>query len=148
MSTEKLNLDSFLQKKVTVRLFSATIPGLLRFIAAHYWFVVCDETGVYRFEVWQRANSGGRSVGHVHCNLMPPEADVGGGPTKLAATWHGEEAWRIRQVLAKADSYPFCYKYRYWPGPNSNTFANWVLHTARIKHALGPKALGKRYPVA
>ena len=37
--------------------------------------------------------------------------------------------------------------YRIWPGPNSNTFAAWVLRRAGIRHALSPLALGKRYPV-
>lgn len=131
---------------IKVELLCATIPGL-RLIAEHYWFVVYDETGIHRWEVWQEANVGGRSFGHVHCNLMPPKANVGGGPTQVDSIWYGEQALRIQQALAKAEKYPFCHTYRYWPGPNSNTFAKWILREAGIEHALGPKALGKRYPV-
>lgn len=148
MFTQKLGPGHPLQQSVTVELLYATIPGLVRFVAAHYWFVVHDETGDYRFEVWQTANAGGWSIGHVHCNLKPPKANVGGGPTKLAAIWHGEEALRIQEVLVNAKAYPFCHTYRYWPGPNSNTFAKWVLHKAGIQYTLGPMAFGKRYPVA
>jgi hypothetical protein len=55
---------------------------------------------------------------------------------------------KLQQVLESAETYPFCQKYGYWPGPNSNTFAAWVLRKAGIRHTLGPMALGKRYPVA
>jgi len=133
---------------VKVELRYASLPSLLRFVAVHYWFVVYDESGCHRWEVWQTKNAGGRSIGHLHCDLMPPEASVGGGPTRLAAVWTGEEADAIRRVLQDSSSYPYCHKYWYWPGPNSNTFAAWVLRQAGIRHALGPMALGKRYPVA
>jgi hypothetical protein len=133
---------------VKVELRCASLPSLLRFVAVHYWFVVFDDTGCHRWEVWQTKNAGGRSIGHLHCDLKHPDAHVGGGPTRIAAEWSGEAAVKLKQVLESAESYPFCHKYWYWPGPNSNTFAAWVLRKAGIRHALGPMALGKRYPVA
>jgi len=132
---------------VTVELRYASLPSLLRFVAVHYWFVVTDESGCHRWEIWQTKNAGGRSVGHLHCDLKPPQANVGGGPTRVAAVWTGEAALKLKEVLEKAESYPFCHKYWYWPGPNSNTFAAWVLRRAGIRQALSPLALGKRYPV-
>lgn len=131
-----------------VELRYATLPGILGLFAAHYWFVLFDEHGCRRFEVWQTKNAGGKSIGHVHCDLKPADAGVGGGPARTAAQWHGEQARRLKAVLEKLEAYPFCQKYRYWPGPNSNTFAAWVLRKARIPHPMGPMALGKRYPVA
>jgi uncharacterized protein DUF3750 len=130
-----------------VQLRYATLPSVLGLFAAHYWFVVWDGDECHRFEVWQTKNAGGRSIGHVHCDLKHPDAGVGGGPARTAAEWTGESAVRIRDVLLEANAYPFCHKYRYWPGPNSNTFAAWVLRKARVQHKLGPMALGKRYPV-
>lgn len=132
---------------VKVELRYASLPSLLRFVAVHYWFVVTDESGSHRWEIWQTKNAGGRSVGHLHCDLKPPEANVGGGPTRVAAVWTGEAALKLKEVLEKAASYPFCHKYWYWPGPNSNTFAAWVLRQAGVRQALSPLALGKRYPV-
>ena len=133
---------------VTVELRYASLPSVLRFVAVHYWFVVTDESGCHRWEVWQTRNAGGRSVGHLHCDLKPPDANVGGGPTRLAARWTGDAALKLKEVLDRSESYPHCHKYWYWPGPNSNTFAAWVLRQAGIRHALSPMALGKRYPVA
>lgn len=131
-----------------VELRYATLPSVLGLFAAHYWFVVFDEAGCHRWEVWQTPNAGGRSIGHVHCDLKHPDAGVGGGPTRIAGEWTGAEALALKKVLQDSKNYPFCGKYRYWPGPNSNTFAAWVLRKAGIDHTLGPMAFGKRYPVA
>ena len=133
---------------IRVQLRYAPLPSVLGLFAAHYWFVVWDDGGCHRWEVWQTANAGGRSIGHVHCDLKHPDADVGGGATRIAAEWTGREAEAIKAVLDKVADYPACGKYRYWPGPNSNTFAAWVLRKAGVKHALGPMAFGKRFPVA
>jgi hypothetical protein len=133
---------------VTVELRYASLPGLLRFVAVHYWFVVTDEGGCHRWEIWQTKNAGGTAVGHLHRDLKPPLEHVGGGPTRLAATWTGEAALKLKKVLENAERYPHCHKYWYWPGPNSNTFAAWVLRQAGIGHPLSRMALGKRHPVA
>jgi hypothetical protein len=131
-----------------VQLRYATLPGPLGLFAAHYWFVVFDGESCHRWEVWQTKNAGGRSIGHVHCDLKPADAGVGGGPARVAAEWTGPQAVAIQSVLEKAETYPHCGRYLVWPGPNSNTFVAWVLRRARVEHKLGPMALGKRYPVA
>ena len=128
-----------------VELRYAGLP-LIGFLAVHYWFVVEDGGERHRWEVWQSKNAGGRSVGHLHCDLKAPEADVGGGPSRVAAEWRGEEARRIADLLSRCgDDYPFCARYFPWPGPNSNTFVAWVLAQAGIKHRLGWRALGSNY---
>ena len=132
---------------VKVQLRYATLPGLLGLVAAHYWLVVWDAEGCHRWEVWQTKNAGGRSIGHVHCDLKAPDAGVGGGPARLAAEWTGQEADAIARVLKEAARYPHRERYVAWPGPNSNTFVSWVVRRAGIGHRLGWMALGKRYPV-
>jgi hypothetical protein len=128
-----------------VELRYAPLP-LIGAIAVHYWFVVHDDAGAcHRWEVWQSANAGGRSFGHVHCDLKAPLADVGGGRTRLAAVWEGAEAARIAAVLEAADRYPWCNVYRYWPGPNSNSFVAWVLQRAGVQYALHWKGIGRRW---
>lgn len=131
-----------------VQLRHATLPNLLGFFAAHYWFVVSGADGSHRWEVWQTKNAGGWSIGHVHCDLRPPDAGVGGGPARITAEWTGAEADAIIAVLENVNDYPHRERYVAWPGPNSNTFASWVLRRAGIRHRLGWMALGKRYPVA
>jgi hypothetical protein len=129
-----------------VQLRYAPLPSFFGFIADHYWFVMFDENGAcHRWEVWQTPDAGGRSVGHVHCDLKAPDADVGGGPARIAAEWRGAKAEAIRAVLERPDDYPHCHFYRYWPGPNSNTFAAWVLRCAGIDWNPGWRAIGSRW---
>jgi len=109
---------------------------------------VCDETGRHRWEVWQTKNAGGVCIGHVHCDLKDPDDGVGGGPSRLATVWEGEPADRIAKILNQVESYPYCERYRYWPGPNSNTFAAWVLRQAGIELALDRRGIGRNYLTA
>ena len=128
-----------------VELRYAGLP-FIGFLAVHYWFVVEQHGRRHRWEVWQTAHAGGTSVGHLHRDLKPPEADVGGSPSRVAAEWRGEAAERIAAVLSRcSNDYPFCARYFPWPGPNSNTFVAWVLARAGIDHRLGWRGLGRNY---
>jgi len=131
-----------------VELRWATLPLPLRLIAAHYWFVVWDEEGCHRWEIWQTKHAGGHSIGHLHRDLKPIDAGVGGGPMRIAARWTGDDAQAIAAVLRRAHAYPHCERYLAWPGPNSNTFVAWVLRCAGVSHRLSWRALGKRYHAA
>ena len=131
-----------------VELRFATLPFPLGWLAVHYWFVVFDEDGAcHRWEVWQTKDAGGTSIGHLHCDLKGPDAGVGGGPARIAAQWQGEDALSIAEVLEKAAAYPYCHRYLPWPGPNSNTFAAWVLRQAGVRHELPWRALGKAFRI-
>lgn len=129
-----------------VQLRYATLPFPIGLLAVHYWFVVFEPGGrCRRWEVWQTPDAGGTSIGHVHCDLKAPDAGVGGGPVRIAAEWRGDQASRITEVLRKTDSYPYCRRYLAWPGPNSNTFAAWVLRQAGIEHRLPWQAFGRDF---
>lgn len=129
--------------KVELRYASVPFIGA---IAVHYWFVVYDDAGAcHRWEVWQTKNAGGTSYGHVHCDLKAPEANVGGGPTRLAVVWQGGEAQRIAAALATAPDYPHRNRYLPWPGPNSNSFVAWVLERAGIDYALHWRGIGRKW---
>jgi len=130
-----------------VQLRYATLPHVLRAVAVHYWFVVFESASRrwHRWEVWQTKNAGGRSIGHIHCDMRHPDCGVGGGAYRLAAEWDGRAAQRIRAVLARVSDYPHWDHYRAWPGPNSNTFTAWVLREAGLPCCLDPRAVGKDY---
>jgi hypothetical protein len=133
--------------RVTVQLRLATLPSVLRAVAVHHWFVVRDpDSGaVDRWEVWQNPDAGGESWGHVHRNLMHPDRPVGGGPPAIVAEWHGAEAVRLRALLEQPERYPFRNCYRYWPGPNSNTYVAWHLARAELLHDFDPRGIGKDF---
>ena len=128
-----------------VELRDAPLP-FIGALAVHCWFVVRDYAGrCERWEVWQTPDAGGTSIGHVHRDLKGPDEGVGGGPPRTLARWDGEAARQIKAVLQRIERYPYCRRYRYWPGPNSNTFAAWVLREAGIEYAFHWKALGAKY---
>jgi hypothetical protein len=134
-----------IEEGMRVELRHAPLPWPLGLFASHYWFVVFDGGRAERWEVWQTKRAGGRAIGHLHCDLKPPDAGVGGGPMRVEARWTGEDAQRLRAVLRKASAYPHCERYRYWPGPNSNTYAAWILRQAGIAHRLPRRAVGGGY---
>ncbi len=59
--------------------------------------------------------------------------------------WSGPEARKIIDVLNQPESYPYKELYRYWPGPNSNTYVAWTLKQARVPYDMHPLAVGKDY---
>ena len=131
---------------MVVRLYCARLPAPLGLFASHYWFTVDDGARCDRWEIWQTAGAGGVCFGHLHCNLKAPDDGVGGGPARVAAKWEGEDAARLNAALAEAaERYPFCHRYLAWPGPNSNTFAAWVLRRAQVDFRLPRNAIGRNY---
>ena len=136
---------------VRVELRAAKIPSFPGIIADHYWLLVfraaegkmlqkCD-----RWEVWQQANQNESCWGHLHKNLLAPYQGVGNGSSELIQQWIDEEALPIiEKIESSPQTYPFLNTYRYWPGPNSNTFAQWIVQD---KAKLGIRALGKNFPI-
>ncbi|WP_281560489.1 DUF3750 domain-containing protein [Thalassomonas sp. RHCl1] len=132
----------------SVELRAAKIPGAVGIIADHYWFVI-DKGGnshKQRWEVWQHKNVGGQSWHYLHKNLKDCESGVGNGPSRVEYRWRGAKAVSlIRVIEASPEQYPHLALYRYWPGPNSNTYVQWILDQAKITEIPGPSAIGKDY---
>jgi hypothetical protein len=130
-----------------VQLRCATLPGVLRVLAIHYWFVAFDakKSEWQRWEVWRFAGVSPTSWGHVQLNFMHPDSGVGGGPFRVVREWRGETARRLIDVLQKPEEYPDRETYRAWPGPNSNTYAVRVLRKAGVPLDTDPMAIGKDY---
>ena len=138
-------------KNTIVEIRAARIPGWSGIFANHHWLLVlrgvdgnhcetCD-----RWEVWQHANQNDSCWGHLHKNLLAPCQGVGNGPSRAIKQWADDDAKAIIEIIESSpDSYPFNQKYGYWPGPNSNTFAQWVV---RDRMKLGIRATAIRYPV-
>jgi len=126
----------------TIELRAARIP-VIGIIAHHHWLVVGQGEKRDRWEVWQRRDVGGESWGYLHLNLLPANAGVGNGPSWIVECWRGEVAEAIAaRIECSVMDYPWCHRYHYWPGPNSNTYVQWVLDG---RSALGRKAPGKWY---
>ena len=128
--------------QIEVFLWAAKIP-FLGAIADHHWFVI-DRQGIQsRWEVWQKPNACSNSWGHLNLNLLPPTCGVGNGDAVLHRQWSGSAAQTLATRIEQSpQQYPWCNTYWYWPGPNSNTYVQWVLLG---EHKLGHRALGKQF---
>ena len=128
---------------LNVELWAARIPWVGP-IADHHWFVIRrGSQSTDRWEVWQSSGAGGESWGHLYRNLKPPTAGVGSGPGRLLTHWSGEDARLLAERIEAAPrAYPCCGRYRLWPGPNSNTFVQWVLES---RYLLGRRGIGSQY---
>jgi hypothetical protein len=130
-----------------VQLRCGPLPDGLGYVAVHYWFDAFDpdEGQWHRWELWQEADRGGTSWGHVHRDLLSARAGVNGIPPQVMAEWRGREALDLQAALADSPDYPNRDRYLAWPGPNSNTYIAWVLRRAGVSADLDPRGIGKDY---
>lgn len=128
---------------LTVDLWTARIPHLARF-AEHHWLNIQRPDRTDRWEVWQSKNAGGeKSWGHLYLNLLEPTAGVGNGPGWMLMRWTGSDAEALAERLENApETYPWARTYLVVPGPNSNTFIQWVL---RDRYRLGWRGIGRGF---
>lgn len=130
----------------TVQLRAAKLPSILGYIAVHYWFVIMKENQQQRWEVWQNIGRCPQSWGHLHKNLMAYDSGVGNGGSWLEKEWQGERAVLLAQIIENSpQTYQYNYLYRYYPGPNSNTYVQWILNQGKVNYLLSALGIGKDY---
>ena len=123
-----------------VFILSSPLPRPLNTIAVHTWLVTNKVgTAPERWEVWQHKNCCTNSWGHVHQNLFLPTVGMPCSiyskrkrncwQSKVIGKVEGEQATTMIQYIKYfAPRYPFSQWYFLWPGPNSNTFVQWVIN--------------------
>lgn len=137
-------------------LLVSPLPFPLNFISVHAWCTVSDRhNATYRWEVWHRKLPAERRWGYIHRNLFAPFRGIGLTPLTRSRCWQasplcyweGECARRLSRILAEsARTYPHFDRYLYWPGPNSNTYVQWILDRLPGKTVRLPeRAIGSRF---
>lgn len=121
----------------TYQVFLFGCPGNMPFsFALHPWFVINDRGVISRWEVLFRKGACKTSWGHVYQDFFPPFSGIEVVPSlrwilwgaKLVGSVEGEIAKRVAMLIWSApEMYPFRDRYSLL-GPNSNTFAQWVLN--------------------
>jgi len=127
-----------------VRVYGAPIPFLEPFFM-HTWVLTkrAEERAFHRWEVWR--SPGGDYV-HVRKDLLAPTADIGAGETFIIGQVKGHGAESIVAfVETESPQYPFRETYIAFPGPNSNTFTQWVLDNSGWELVLPPCAVGAQW---
>jgi hypothetical protein len=134
--------DSEAIADLVVELWTARVPVVGRF-AEHHWLEIVRDGTADRWEVWQDPDCGGESWGHVHRNLLAPSEGVGNGPGRRLQRWIDDTASDLAERIESSPTeYPWRDWYRMIPGPNSNTFVQWVLQDL---HRLGWRGIGRGY---
>ncbi|MCA9632704.1 MAG: DUF3750 domain-containing protein [Myxococcales bacterium] len=130
-----------------VLLLSAALPEPVSAVARHPWLAYRALGGDWeRYEV--ASSRPVPPLGVVRWHRMDPLEDyaAGGGDVRLHGSWHGNEATEAILCLKReAPSYPYRHSYRAWPGPNSNTFVDYMLRECGLHADLPAVAIGKDY---
>jgi hypothetical protein len=121
----------------------------------HVWFVLNNAGHLSRWEVSFSSKNAAPSWGHLCKDLFPPLQGmrvVSFWPkfwkSRLLGVIEGDKAKEAISFIENSyKTYPYCYTYSLI-GPNSNTYAQWVLNTFPDFSIMLPfNAFGKKYPV-
>lgn len=129
------SLDPPPNDETTVALLSGTLGAPLNGIARHPWFAV-RRRGEQRWQVYEVGGGGAEDDPF-------REHPVYGNPI-VHQVWRGAEAERAAACLDReAPKWIGALKYRFYPGPNSNTFGDVMLRRCKLRASLPSTAVGK-----
>ncbi|MDM4018904.1 DUF3750 domain-containing protein [Roseiconus lacunae] len=129
-------------RKFSVQLWAGRLPRVVRF-AEHCWLVICDGDRTDRWEVWQYPNQSPQSWGHLHRNMLPAFGWIRDSRRYFLHEFVDKDAEAIAERLVSSPKeYPWCDRYHYVPGPNSNTYIQWCLQD---RYRLGVRAIGRGF---
>jgi hypothetical protein len=131
--------------QAVARVYIAPTRGAGPF-ASHTWFVV-KAADADTFDRWEVSIYCEGPYCHVQRNRHEPEEYMTPG-VYILAELVGEDAEEVVEIINRdAPRYPCRGIYCFLPGPNCNTFAQWLLDQAGWDVELPPTALGKDAPV-
>ena len=153
------DLKKYYKRGINQVFFLASRVTLPFFFSYHVWIITCDKKNkISRWESWHVKNVSKKSWGSIQLNLFNfPETgmniyQVKKQPrfkSKIIKYLEGHCATKIINFLEKkAKFYPYKnYKYNKYPGPNSNTFPQWVINNLpkKCQFKLPWQAIGKNY---
>lgn len=124
---------------------SAPLDGPLHRLGRHSWIAIRDPAGWQRWEVQCCPGFTGTDLDTVRASYRAPLVyGVGSEGVRLHGVFVGAEAERMIACLRReAVRYPDRHRYLTWPGPNSNTFVDWILRRCAIAVDLPPTGIGK-----
>ncbi len=137
-----------------------TSPAMLyACFARHPRIVLIDDKGtIDRFEIKREKTKEQIGYSHFYHNRLPPREglwwikDKGGPRTHSKLVWHleGDKDSQVKEMFdiikKNIDVYPYKDTYRLYPGPNSNTFIQWILDKVpEWEISLPWNCIGKKY---
>ncbi len=135
-------------EEAVVLVGSAALAAPMNGIARHPW-VALREAGAQRWERWEVMccpNSSPMST--VRRSSISPLSDHGGGggDVRFHGVWKGKRAEKMIECIRReAPRYPYRNRYLAFPGPNSNTFVDYMMRKCGIHANLAAGSIGKDY---
>lgn len=129
----------------SIRVYGANVWGFRGYFAIHTWIATrsSDEAGYTIDQVigWRLRRTGSAHTQHQGI----PDTPWFGNEAILLHEIHGPGAERlIPKVRAAINDYPFKNQYTMFPGPNSNSFTEWVAQEVpEMELQLPTKAIGR-----
>lgn len=144
--------------KYQVFLFASRVPHPLGF-ALHVWIVVGKKGKIKRWDCGVIRGKRKQGWGYVHIDILDkattgmnkyPHKAEPRYESKLIGKLEGGQGSIAEQMIKfiekRAKEYPFRNEYKIYPGPNSNTFVQWILnHFPNSGLKLPWNAFGKDY---
>jgi hypothetical protein len=90
----------------------------------------------------------GSPMSTVRRSSISPLSDHGGGggDVRIHGVWRGRRAERMIACIRRAGPrYPHRARYLGFPGPNSNTFVDWLMRRCGLRANLAAGSIGKDY---
>lgn len=134
-------------KDAVVQIYGADVWGFRGYFAIHTWVAIKEENAS-DYTLYQVVSWGLRRTGSaVSISAGRPDRDWFRSPAKLLYEAKGEPAAQmIPQIKEAVQTYPHGREYVMWPGPNSNSFVQWVVSKVpAIDVRLPAKAIGKNW---
>lgn len=141
--------------------FTSPLPFPFIFLK-HSWIVMNFKGKIERWDVWEWKNRGKNNLGHLSLNLYPPTLGTSifygrsSSPKKLRYNSkligiisgnRGSKTEKImRRIRNNIKNYKFKDTFNMFPGPNCNTFTQWILNSfSKSNIRLSWTAIGKDY---
>lgn len=146
-------------RKYKYQVFLFDCPAIFPFsFARHCWFVTSEKGKINRWEVLTERDK--KTSFYTYKNRHPPTLSLQKHPWKdrpnfesrLISSIEGLNKSiaqeMIKFIKRNYKEYPFKDSYRLYPGPNSNTFAAWIVNKfPESKFKLPFMAIGRNYPI-
>ena len=139
--------DPVQYEDAVVQVYAAAVYGWRGLVADHSW-VTTKPRGAAEYRRYEAIGWRLRRAGTVVATGPGvPDAYWFGAEPKLLLDIRGEAAEAlIERIDAASDCYPWADRYTAWPGPNSNTYVQWIaLAVPELELSLPWRALGKNW---
>ena len=141
-------VDPTTEKRAVIEVYAADAFSWRGWFAVHTWIAVkpqdATEYTVYEVVGW-RVKSGLPAL-REYQTATPDRYWYGARPEKLLSIEGDKANQLIPQITAAVARYPWANEYTLFPGPNSNTFPQWVgLQVPELGLELPFRALGSGY---